>query len=348
VNRTEFVAGVLDRFPFLAPRRWNGLLSLNYHRIGDSAGSRLDRDTWSATAEDFDRQVRFLKAHCDVVHPADVPALQRRGRGRHLLITFDDGSRDGHDIALPVLRSHGVPALFFITTGFLDERLVAWWDEIAWMVWQSTNTTLPPSRWTRGVVHLAQDRSGTVQRLLRAYKDLPTVESSEFLSWLGRVTGSGRCPADETSAHWMTWDMVRALRAAGMAVGGHTVSHPILTRMERAGQEIEIAGCARRLREELGEPMRWFAYPVGGPRAFDHDSRDLLATAGVELAFSDYGGVQRYDDWDPFDVRRIAVEIYMNGNAFRSMVRWPMLVAPPRPQGWPRRVRETVRGWTGV
>jgi peptidoglycan/xylan/chitin deacetylase (PgdA/CDA1 family) len=348
VTRTEVATRLLDLLRFLAPRRWNGLLSLSYHRIGDPSGSPLDRDTWSATTEEFDRQIALLQEHFDVVHPRDVVGLQQRGRGRHALVTFDDGSRDNHDLALPVLRRRGVPALFFVTTGFMDEPRVAWWDEISWMVWNSPLPALPPSDWLSDPLPLGRDRPASVYRLLRAFKSLPSPETPRFLSWLGEASGTGRCPVDESSAHWMSWGMVRALRDAGMAIGGHTVSHPILARMDRAAQEAEIEGCATRIRDELGEPMRWFAYPVGGPRTFDTATREVLAAADVELAFSNYGGIRRYGDWDPHDVRRISMELDMAGPAFRPVITWPTLVAPPRPQGWSGRLRETFRAWSGV
>ncbi len=56
------------------------------------------------------------------------------------MVTFDDGYRDNYDLAFPVLKRHGVPGVFFITTGFLDQRRVAWWDDISWMVKTSSRT----------------------------------------------------------------------------------------------------------------------------------------------------------------------------------------------------------------
>lgn len=323
-------------------------MTFNYHRIGDPGGSPFDHQLWSATTEELDRQLSFLRRDCDIVHPRDVPELQRRRRGRHVLVTFDDGYRDTYEHALPVLRRHGVPALVFITTGFLDERGVAWWDEIAWMVRRSARPAVPASPWMEGSVELVGDREPAVQRLLKVYKELPVTRTGEYLGWLAEVTGSGRFPAEAASQVWMTWSMVRELRDAGMVIGGHTVSHPVLSRMDRAAQAAEIAGCERRLREELGEPLRWFAYPVGGSRSFDEDTRAVLAEAGVELAFSDYGGYRRYDDWDPLDVRRIAVETYVTGDYFRSLARWPSLMAPRRGQGLAARVGDALRGWIGI
>jgi len=345
-GRVRVIAAVLERLRFLAPRRWNGLVALNYHRIGDCAGSPFDRKLWSATVDEFDRQVAFLRDHFDVVHLKDVAALQRRGRNRHVLITFDDGYRDNYELAFPVLRRHGVPAAFFVATGFLDAPRVPWWDEIAWMVRRSGRGSLPSCAYLPAPVDLGPDRERAIEHLLRIYKGLPSRHTGAYLDWLADGTGSGRC--DESGSRlWMSWEMVREMHAAGMAVGGHTANHAVLARMDRAGQESEITTCARRIREQLGEPMRWFAYPVGGLDAFNEQTRAVLSTAGVELAFSYYGGCRRYDAWDPLDVRRIGVETYINGDHFRALVRWPALMAPPPGQRWPGRVHDLVRGWVG-
>src|SRR6187455_1394694 len=60
-------------------RPWQGVLVLNYHRIGDGRDSVFDRGLWSATPEDFDAHLELLKAHCDVIGPADLDAVVRRG-----------------------------------------------------------------------------------------------------------------------------------------------------------------------------------------------------------------------------------------------------------------------------
>jgi hypothetical protein len=223
---------------------------------------------------------------------------------------------------------------------------VPWWDDIAWMVRRSTRASLGAGAYLRGPVDLRPDPERAIRQLLQIYKRLPGELTGAYLDWLADGTGSHRCD-ENASTMWMSWDMVRELHAAGMAVGGHTVSHAVLARLDRAGQESEITTCARRIREQLGEPMRWFAYPVGGLDAFNEHTRAALRTAGVELAFSYYGGYRRYDDWDPLDVRRIAVEPYIEGDYFRSVARWPALMAPRPGQGWPARVRELLRAWVG-
>jgi peptidoglycan/xylan/chitin deacetylase (PgdA/CDA1 family) len=288
---------------------WSGVLSLNYHRIGSGAASVFDRGLWSADEDGFDAHVRFLCSHFDVVAPPDLDLILKRRRGRHVLITFDDGYRDNYTAALPILKRYGARATFFVATGFVDHPALPWWDEIAWMVRSSTKAGLPAGRWLAAPMPFDEpDREAAVRACLRAFKSVPGADHAEYLESLADATGCGRCPAGPEVGLWMTWEMLREMRSAGMTIGGHTVTHPVLARLPQPAQREEIVACGRRLAEELGEPMRYFSYPVGGPDAFDAGTRACLREAGVQYAFSYYGGYRTFDDWDDLDVRRIAIE----------------------------------------
>jgi peptidoglycan/xylan/chitin deacetylase (PgdA/CDA1 family) len=58
------------------------------------------------------------------------------------------------------------------------------------------------------------------------------------------------------------------LAAAGIDIGSHTWSHPVLTGIDSAAAEREIVESADRLEQIVGAPVRHFAYPYGirGPR----------------------------------------------------------------------------------
>lgn len=349
MDKLQFLARGLDalageRITSLA--RWRGLLIFNYHRIGDPRGeTHGDRALYSATQDDFAEQVAFLARHFDIVQPADLNGLSQHRDGRHVMITFDDGYRDNYELAFPVLKAAGVGATFFVTTRFLDEGALAWWDEIAWMVRHSVHAQLPAGPWTDTPLSLAEaDRPHTIDRLLGHYKRIQGTECARFLAWLGEAAGSGRCQLDGLSQMWMTWDMVREMRAAGMTIGGHSVNHPVMARLTHAQQLQEIQACAQRLQEELAEPMRWFAYPVGIRDAFNADSRRALEQAGVEHAFSYYGGYNRPGDWDRYDMRRVSVESNHDHARFRATACLPSLFGRPD-EPVAVRLRSTAQEW---
>lgn len=312
-SRQDRAAAVLDAAPLRTLLAhlplWHGVLVLNYHRVGDPAGGPWDHQLFSATAEALDAQLAFLARDADVVGPGDLAELARTGRGRHVLLTFDDGYRDNYELAFPLLRSHGLSATFFLASGFIDRPMPAWWDEIAWMVANATTDIGPGAP------------------LTARYKQLQGDRTEAFLDEIAERTGAGRCPAEAARETWMTWDMAREMRDGGMAIGGHTDTHPLLGRISEEEQEREVATCERRLREELDLPMRWFSYPVGSQDAFTDATRAILSRHGVELAFSFYGGVGRYAEWDPLDVRRVNVGPGVDAIRVQAMLRLPRVFA---------------------
>lgn len=308
--------------------RWSGVLALNYHRIGDPADCLFDRGLWSATSEAFSDQIRFLKSNLDIISPDELTSAVRCRRGRFCLLTFDDGYRDNFENAFPILKAANVPATFFVVTGFLDASKVPWWDEIAWMVRTSPRDRLELPEWLPAPVCLDRlNRETAIRQLLRTYKTMPAESTERYLDSLAGATGSGRCGAEMGRNLWMDWDMLRQMRACGMTIGGHTTNHPVLARTTPPRQREEILGCGRRLAEVLGEPMRYFSYPVGGRQAFDAVTRSCLREAGVRFAFSYYGGFRGFADWDDYDVRRVPIETCMTTDCLRAIVASPMLFA---------------------
>lgn len=303
--------------------QWEGLLVLNYHRIGDAAATPFDRGVFSATADDLDRQIAYLKRFAEIISPSDISSVRRRATGRSILITFDDGYRDNYELAFPVLKRHGVPAAFFICTGFLDRGELAWWDEIAWMVRNATVNEIPENAWL-GHLPLRDDeaRELAIRAALARYKELPGDQTRAFLTFLAGATGAGRFAGD---AHdlWMTWDMVREMRDAGMTIGAHTDSHPLLGRLSPKEQEREILTSRDRLTAELGTPPSVFAYPVGKAGAYDLATKRLLQQAGFTYGFNFIGGHQPFATFDAYDVRRSYVGHRMSQPTFEAVVTLP-------------------------
>jgi peptidoglycan/xylan/chitin deacetylase (PgdA/CDA1 family) len=307
-------------------RPWRGVLVVNYHRIAPLDDPPINRDLWSATPEAFEAQMRFLARHCEVIAPEE---LQPRLAARRptVLVTFDDGYRDCAQYALPVLRAHGVPATFFLTTGFLDRRATAWWDEIAWMLAHSPHPRLPGDPWLGDGLVVAGARADATRHVVDRYTALPWEQREQFLDHLAEVTGSGRRPRADQDGDWLSWEDARALARAGMAIGGHTVNHPILASLPPRVQQEEVGASLDRLEQELGRRPSLFSYPVGRRDSFDAASRAALRDNGVQLGFSNYGGMVRPARWDPLDVPRTNVWRTMSLRRFRALTAASPLLA---------------------
>lgn len=316
---------------------WNGLVVLNYHRIGDPASTLLDRGVFSGTAESFARQIDLVQRHAEIIDPGDVLTVldPSSPRGRYVLITFDDGYRDNFDLAFPVLTSRGVKASFFLNSGFLDSPRLPWNDEISWMIRSSTRPIIPQNRWLAKTYSLAPNEiNETIAQVHQTYVKLhgDPIKTRAFLDDLAEATANSRAPAEVSQDLWMTWDMVRKMHAEGMVFGGHTINHPALADETADGQAAEISGVRERLLTELGEPPVSFSYPYGGRHQFTETTKTLVAAHGYTHAFSFYGGFNTPGSTDLYDIQRVYVTHETTETAIEGLVTLPQLygLVPPR------------------
>lgn len=333
MNRRAKLVGLLSVtkvLPWLAAHpRWNGVVVLTYHRIGNAEESLLDRNNFSATADEFDRQIAQLKRESDIVQPGDIPDLIKRP-GRHVMIAFDDGYRDNYELAFPILKAHGVPATFFLCTGFLDGLVMSWWDEIAWLIRTSPLEEFRLDPWIEGSLRTdPRHAEASIKAVLAAFKSLPTWFAQEMVAALRDRSQSPPLDAVATGELWMTWDMAREMAAAGMEIGGHTVKHCLLSRLDEAAQRDEIAGGQQRITKEIGRAASVFAYPVGSADAFEDATKRAVADAGFELAFSFHGGYARESNWDPYDIPRTYVAPGTCPWTLRAIMAVPQVVISP-------------------
>ncbi|MBD3426460.1 MAG: polysaccharide deacetylase family protein [Candidatus Omnitrophica bacterium] len=119
-------------FFYMKPRKVIPILM--YHSISDDRGSSLN-----VTAENFDRQMRFLvMGEYSVISLDDLVRGIRQERKFHpktVVITFDDGFEDNYLKAFPVLAKYKLPATIFLVAGYISEREgYLDWDQVKLMM----------------------------------------------------------------------------------------------------------------------------------------------------------------------------------------------------------------------
>ena len=87
---------------------------------------------------------------------------------------------------------------------------------------------------------------------------------------------------------FMSWEEVRQIRQFGVDLGGHTVSHPILSSLNRENLRDELRLCKRKIELELDEECFSFAYPNGGKADFNDAVIEEARLAGFQIAFNLY------------------------------------------------------------
>lgn len=308
-GRSARIASASFTTPVLPPIA-TGLTVLAYHRIGNCAQTEFDPWVITADQDQLERQLRYFQKHHRIVGLEEAIAIasgRQTAPGRAILITFDDGYRDNYQQALPVLRSLGIQATFFLVTGFMAGGSLAWWDRIAWQVRSMPHAcfSLPVGSELRAFDLRETSAADAISQILALYKACPREAQDDFEANLQAALPANAQPPTERL--FMTTTEARELLAQGMAIGAHTLTHPILAGLSPDEQFDEMRRSRELLGELVGATIDVMAYPVGGPNDFDATTRALAAECGYRAAFSCHGGLNVPGRTDLFDIKRKAV-----------------------------------------
>jgi peptidoglycan/xylan/chitin deacetylase (PgdA/CDA1 family) len=291
----------------------NSLLVLNYHRIGNPHIDPFDPDVFSATGDQLNEQISYLKQYSSLVTLEEAVAFvdgeidEKGGRRRcRVLITFDDGYLDNYEVAFPILRSHGVQGVFFLATDLVGTCSVPWWDHIAYLIKTGRRRRFSLRYPAELVVDL--DRKGMAQSLrevLNLYKRPDNTDPTRFIRDLREEVRGDEL--SETMRRFLNWNEAREMISGGMAIGSHTNSHHVLSQLTLDQQRRELAESRSVLRQELGMEVEALAYPVGAATSFSNQTQQLAEAVGYRAAFSFYGGTNLPRRTQRYDIRRVGV-----------------------------------------
>lgn len=279
-------------------------LVLGYHRVVEKfpAGGFAPIPAMMISTAMLERQLDWVGRHYRFVSLDELGAGLEAGDdlSRAAAVTFDDGYSDGYFNAFPLLRRKGIPAAMFVVTDLLDTARVHTHDVLFAMLQRAySRWTGAPARierllgklsvWPGG---LAQGRfpQTAVSAVECLFHGLPQKETDCLILALESELGPGGVsePADPgRTAAPLTWEMVREMHRAGMTIGSHTKTHPVLIHETRQMICQEAAGSreslARGLAAAGNAEIRHFAYPCG---QFNSDVVDAVAASGYRYAYT--------------------------------------------------------------
>jgi peptidoglycan/xylan/chitin deacetylase (PgdA/CDA1 family) len=334
ITKRERLAWVLDRsgvLDLVLRAKRLGILSrrlalLTFHRVAEEDAPGFDPDVRDTTPAQLDAHLGLLKRHFTPVDTQDLEAA-RAGvplPPNPLLLTFDDGYRDNFEHALPVLKKHGMKAVFFVTSGYVTERRLFWWERVSYLVEHARGRRLRLS-YPMPLEYPLEGpgaRARAKQALLRTIKDRPGLDLDRFLEEITAASGVAWHPALEhelADRILMTWEQIRGLREAGMDVQSHSRWHRVPHTLSPEDLYADLKASREQIEDEVKSEVRAVAYPTGKGVAGLKAHREAVERAGFRLGFTNLGGVARLDretDW--LNIPRIAMALEMSHSYFKG------------------------------
>lgn len=256
------------------------IVLLMYHRVTH------ERDALGLSISPvfFEQQLKFLKSRFKMISLTEVVSMLASGTlsGEYACLTFDDGYRDNYDHAYQLLRKYNVPATIFVTVDSLETGNFGWhtFDKA---ILGSECETIDLTEFALGIIDL-RTSDKKKQAICHFHHVLKKCAHEKREAVVRKVITELAADANFDRI-MLTWHEAKEMQASGLVtIGAHTLTHPILTRVNHARACFEITKSKTIIEEKLGSPVEFFAYPNGREEDFDDGIVCMLKNAGYLAA----------------------------------------------------------------
>ena len=238
--------------------------------------------------------LKYLRKHKHVLSLATVIESLNNKKPlppNAVVITIDDGYADTYEFALPLLKQFNFPATLYVVTDFLDGKNWIWTDLMPYVLLNTKNDSAQVKfENTEKIEAKLTDQRQRIEfagRLNARLKQLPNEQKDAKIK---EIAASLKI---EIPLHPLpdyapiTWQQARQMDAENLKIESHTVTHPILTKINQTQLNFEIQASKKRLEEVLDKEIEHFCYPSG---SLNETVQKSVENAGYKSAMtSAYG-----------------------------------------------------------
>jgi len=237
------------------------LLIPYYHMVTEGPAPHVQHLYRFRTTKQFEADLEFFVRYFEPIRLEDLlDKLDGRGRlpERAFLLTFDDGFREMHDVVMPILLAKGVPAVFFVVSGCVDNCTLCHHQKISVILdhWKKNQAVFPVGKVTRLLDQALIPAGELRQRLLGIrYADRKVLDD------VAAFCGCDLKAFLADTQPYLTSDQIRALIKNGFSIGAHSLDHPLYREIPPAEQLRQTRESMQFLCERFGAKPRAFAFP---------------------------------------------------------------------------------------
>ena len=237
----------------------NTIIVVMYHEISTEIVHPFSSSLCTST-ERFEEHLKYYSSNFSIISAKNINTKTEKTK---LLITFDDGYVGNYMYAAPILRKYNAPALFFITTGFINKTLNYWIFIIKHMSKKSLSMFL--------IKHNPLELLLAIIKKNALHSVVKKCFKYSYIEELNKLYSG-----PNYNNFFLNWDQVNDLKNDNLfEIGAHTVSHPILSRLSYVEQDREIQKSIQCLESRLGVKIEHFSYPFGSENDFNESSKSI-------------------------------------------------------------------------
>ncbi len=294
----------------------DGLLILLFHGVVKENNYQVRNYIRKHIEEEFFSDLLVdLKSRGTCLSMDEVIDIHNRGEEyppNSFAITFDDGFENNYSVAAPVLENLGLPAIFYITTDFIESGTMSWTDRAEYALEEvgtrSYSLSLP---WNGEEITIA-NAADKIELMKKMRSHIFADESRDpqvLIDWLYDSLGLEQVQTtDDPLDKKLSWDQVREINDNPLfVIGGHTHTHPIMSGLSAEELDFEIDTSLRLLKEKAGVDNCHYAYPQGQANHYSKTVIEALKKRGITCCPTAIDGINNKQT-GLFDLYRYMVD----------------------------------------
>ncbi len=233
-----------------------------YHMVSNETPSHIKHLYSIVTPEQFSRDLDFMLKHFIPVNLSEIPSIlakERKLSKPALFLSFDDGFRELASVVVPILLHKGVPATFFVSPAFIDNKDMMYRCKlsiIAERVIESGKSFKAPgfliSQWGNN----ASRPKNFIKNLFKLdYNNMPLIES------IAHAVDVNLKKYLENRKPYLTTGELRMLAGKGFNIGAHSFNHPNFADIPLESQIEEVNKSVEWIKQNIADRPPLFSFP---------------------------------------------------------------------------------------
>jgi hypothetical protein len=262
-NKHRIGSYLLSKIPMIILQQITkiGFIIPYYHMISEEEIQHVKNLYRYKNVKEFNDDLDFLLRYYSPIALQDLLNCLKKDHGlprNSFLLTFDDGFREMFDIVAPILIKKGIPAAFFVSSDFIDNRRLCYQHKISIIIESLKNSR--SAHLERSIKHILEVKGIKKDDLMRAVlaigfrqeqviNEISRIMDIDFESYLLQVKP------------YLTSCQIRKMIEDGFAIGGHSVDHPYYFQLSVSEQLKQTIESVRFVREKFSLNYGAFAFP---------------------------------------------------------------------------------------
>jgi peptidoglycan/xylan/chitin deacetylase (PgdA/CDA1 family) len=260
--------------------------------------------------QEFKKQMRHIKKWYSIITMDDL--IDRLAIGKEfstpsIVLTIDDGYLNNYREAYPILKEFNLPAMIYLSTGFIGTENSTWVDDLMDVIKISKKKTISVLELFNGDVLDISTNERKMEVFEKIFNNMLNLKHEKKLALMEKLTKL-LCVEeglrDVAERRMLNWNEVIEMNQNNIYFGAHTISHPTLSKMELQEAKREIYESKDEIENKLGCKVNHFAIPNGKKEDFNEELKRYCKEIGFKTVVSTEPGVVSVQS-DPYFLKRI-------------------------------------------